>query len=90
MSSANAEKDLYLRSKRAEADLMVNLAEARKTELANNAYQQKGSANLVGLKMAEVYKGLDVIILPSGGEKGINPLDLDSTLGLFGAGQGKE
>ncbi|MGE5308198.1 MAG: SPFH domain-containing protein [Deltaproteobacteria bacterium] len=83
----NAEKDLYARTKRAEADLMVNLAEAKKTELANQAYQQRGADKLVGLKMADVYKGLDVIILPSGGDKGINPLDLDSTLGVFGVNQ---
>ncbi|MCR4336914.1 MAG: SPFH domain-containing protein [Candidatus Omnitrophica bacterium] len=79
-----AEKDLYIRSKRAEADLLVKLAEAKKTELINNAYQRQGSEKLVGLKMAEVYKGLDMIILPSGGVHGINPLDLESSLKLFG------
>ena len=39
---------------------------------------------MIGLKMAEVYKGLDVIILPSGGASGINPLDLENSLKLFG------
>jgi regulator of protease activity HflC (stomatin/prohibitin superfamily) len=86
----NAEKDLYVRSKIAEADLMVNLADARKTELINQAYQNKGSDKLVGLKMAEVYKGIEVIILPSSGQYGINPLDLESSLRIFGVGQGKE
>jgi len=33
--------------------------------------------------MAKVYQGLDVIILPSDGPSGINPLDLDETLELF-------
>ena len=79
-----AEKDLYVRSKRAEADLLVKLAEAKKTELINTAYQKQGSEKLIGLKMAEVYKGLDLIILPSGGERGINPLDLQNSLRLFG------
>jgi len=86
----NAERDLYVRTKKAEADLMVNLAEAKKTELTNQAYQNKGSDKLVGLKMAEVFKGLQVIILPSSGQYGINPLDLENSLRIFGVGQGKE
>ena len=86
----NAEKDLYVRSKIAEADLMVNLADARKTELINQAYQNKGSDKLVGLKMAEVYKGIEVIMLPSSGQYGVNPLDLESSLRIFGVGQEKE
>jgi hypothetical protein len=86
----NAEKDLYVRSKMAEADLMVNLADAKKTELVNLAYQNNGSDKLVGLKMAEVYKGIDVIMLPSSGQYGINPLDLENSLKVFGIGQGKE
>ncbi|HPB67970.1 MAG TPA: SPFH domain-containing protein [Candidatus Omnitrophota bacterium] len=86
----NAEKDLYVRSKIAEADLLVNLADARKTELINLAYQKSGADKMVGLKMAEVYKGIDVIMLPSGGQYGMNPLDLEGTLRLFGVEQGKE
>ncbi len=86
----NAGKDLYVRSKIAEADLMVNLADARKTELINLAYQNNGSDKLVGLKMAEVYKGIEVIMLPSSGQYGINPLDLENSLRIFGVGQGKE
>jgi len=86
----NAERDLYVRSKTAEADLLVKLAEAKKTELVNQAYQKKGSDKLVGLKMADVYRGLEMIILPSSGTYGINPLDLDNSLKLFGIDQGKE
>lgn len=86
----NAEKDLYVRSKTAEADLLVNLAEARKTELINLAYQKSGSDKLVGLKMAEVYKGIEVIMLPSSGQYGVNPLDLEGSLKIFGVEQGKE
>ncbi|MFA5261173.1 MAG: SPFH domain-containing protein [Candidatus Omnitrophota bacterium] len=86
----NAEKDLYVRSKIAEADLLVNLAEAQKTELINLAYQNSGSDKLVGLKMAEVYKGIEVIMLPSSGQYGMNPLDLEGSLRIFGVGQGKE
>lgn len=85
----NAEKDLYVRSKMAEADLMIKVAEARKTELINQAYQKRGSDKLVGLRMAEVYKGLGVIMLPSSGPSGINPLNLQDSLRLFGVEQGK-
>ncbi|MFH1876236.1 MAG: SPFH domain-containing protein [Candidatus Omnitrophota bacterium] len=86
----NAERDLYVRTKHAEGDLLIKLAEARKTELVNQAYQRKGSDKLVGLKMADVYKGLDVIMLPSSGKYGVNPLDLDGSLRMFGLDEGKE
>ena len=43
-----------------------------------------------GLKMAEVYSGLDVIILPSSGQFGINPLNLQDSIKLFGIESGKE
>ena len=86
----NAEKDLYMRSKKAEADLLIKLAEAKRTEWVNTAYQKQGSDKLVGLKMAEVYKGIDMIILPSGGENGMNPLDLEKSLKLFGIDPDKE
>lgn len=90
VTKKNAERDLYMRTKKAEADLLVNLAEAKKTELINNAYQQRGSDKLVGLKMAEVYKGLEVIMLPSSGKYGMNPLNLESSLSLFGVDEKKE
>ncbi len=86
----NSEKDLYVRTKHAEADLKIKLAEAKKKELINNAYQQKGSDKLVGLKMAEVLKGLNVIMLSSSGPNGFNPLDLDKNLELFGVKGGQQ
>lgn len=79
-----AEKDLYVRTKHAEGDLLVKLAEAKRTELVNNAYQREGSDKLIGLKMAEVLKGINVIILPSSGVTGFNPLDLNKDIELFG------
>ncbi|MEW6077157.1 MAG: SPFH domain-containing protein [Thermodesulfobacteriota bacterium] len=84
----NAEKDLYARSKRAEADLLVKLAEAEKTRLKNEALKGAGAERMVGLKMAEVYQGLELIILPSDGPSGVNPLDLDNALKLFDVRQG--
>ena len=78
-----AEKDLYARKKWAEADLMVKLAEAERVKLKNEAMEGEGAERMVGLKMADVYKGLDTIILSSDGPKGVNPLSLDGTLNLF-------
>lgn len=79
----DAERDLYVRTKRAEADLQVKLAEAKRTQLRNDALQGAGSDRMVGLKMADVYKGLDVVVLSSDGPHGINPLDLQQALKLF-------
>lgn len=79
-----AEQELYARKKRAEGDLQVKLAEAYKTELRNEALQAAGSDNMVGLKMAEVLDGLRVVILPSDGAAGMNPIDLEKNLRLFG------
>jgi regulator of protease activity HflC (stomatin/prohibitin superfamily) len=78
-----AERDQYVRTKRAEADLLVKLAEAAKTDLRNEALQGAGSDRMVGLKMAEVYRGLELVVLPSDGPSGVNPLDLKQSLRLF-------
>lgn len=74
--------------KKAEANLEVQLAEAEKIRLKNEALSGTGAERLVGLKMAEVYKGLDVVILPSDGPAGVNPLDLDNALKLFDVRKG--
>jgi regulator of protease activity HflC (stomatin/prohibitin superfamily) len=84
----NAEKDLYFRTKTAEADLLVKLADAEKVRLKNEALKGKGAERMVGLKMAEVYKGFDIIVLPSDGPSGVNPLDLDNALNLFDVRKG--
>lgn len=84
----NAEKDLYYRKKTAEADLLVKLADAEKVRLKNEALKGKGAERMVGLKMADVYKGMDIIVLPSDGPSGVNPLDLDNALNLFDVRQG--
>jgi hypothetical protein len=38
---------------------------------------------MVGLKMADVYKGLEILVLPSDGANGVNPLNLEQTMKLF-------
>ncbi len=78
-----AEQELYARTRRAEGDLLVRLAEAERTSLRNQALEGRGSDLLVGLQMAEVYRGMQLVILPSDGKEGLNPLDLDRTLRLF-------
>ncbi|MEE4357615.1 MAG: SPFH domain-containing protein [Desulfococcaceae bacterium] len=83
-----AEKDLYARRIKADADLQVKLAEAEKVRLKNEALKGIGSERMVALKMADAYKGLHIIILPSDGPSGVNPLNLDNTLQLFDVRKG--
>lgn len=78
-----AEADLYSRARKAEADLLVRLAEAERTALKNQALGGPGADILVGLQMAEVYRGLQLLILPSDGQGGLNPLNLEQTLRNF-------
>jgi regulator of protease activity HflC (stomatin/prohibitin superfamily) len=88
VTKKRAEKDLYFRKKTAEADLLVKLAEAEKVRLKNEALKGKGAERMVGLKMARVYKGLHMIVLPSDGPSGVNPLDLNNALQLFDVRKG--
>ncbi len=83
ITTKEAERDLYVRKKQAEADLLVKLAEAKRTQLRNDALQGAGSDRMVGLKMADVYKGLEILVLPSDGPNGVNPLNLEQTMKLF-------
>ena len=56
--------------------------------LKNEALKGIGSERMVALKMADAYKGLDLVILPSDGAHGVNPLDLNNTLQLFDVRKG--
>jgi hypothetical protein len=78
-----SEADLYRRTKEAEGKLKVELAKAQGIELENKALRVGGSENLVGLKMAEALRGVEVVVLPSDGEGGTNPLDLKAMLRRF-------
>lgn len=75
-----ADADLYSRKRVAEGDLLVALAEAEGTRLENQALELAGAANLVGLEMARVMEGAAVVVVPTDGADGMNPLDLDSLL----------
>jgi regulator of protease activity HflC (stomatin/prohibitin superfamily) len=78
-----AQADLYQRRRAAEGKLLVELADAKGTALENTALQGVGSENLVGLKMAESLRGLKVLVLPSDGKDGTNPLDVGALLRKF-------
>ncbi len=72
-----AEADLYFRQKVAEGDKLVALAEAEGTRLENEALQQAGASNLVGLEMAKALEGTQVIMVSTTGAGAMNPLDLE-------------
>jgi len=78
-----AEADLYRRKKAADGDLLVKLADAQGTELENQALRGPGSENMVGLRMADALRGTRIIVLPTDGEGGMNPLDLKTLLRRF-------
>jgi regulator of protease activity HflC (stomatin/prohibitin superfamily) len=78
-----AQADLYQRRRAAEGKLLVELADAKGTALENTALQGVGSENLVGLKMAESLRGVKVLVLPSDGKDGTNPLDVGALLRKF-------
>jgi regulator of protease activity HflC (stomatin/prohibitin superfamily) len=78
-----AQADLYQRRRAAEGKLLVELADAKGTGLENTALQGVGSENLVGLKMAEALRGVKVMVLPSDGKEGTNPLDVAGLLRKF-------
>jgi regulator of protease activity HflC (stomatin/prohibitin superfamily) len=76
----HAQADLYTRQQAAAGKLKVELAEATGTRLENDALQGVGSENYVGLRMAETLKGVKVLVLPSDGANGFNPLDLPALM----------
>jgi len=75
-----ADGELYARKTKAEGDKLVALANAEATRLRNEALRAQGAENLVGLEMAEVLEGTEVIIVPTDGQSGVNPLNLDTLM----------
>lgn len=78
-----AQADLYERTQRAQGELQVKLAEAEGTRLENDALRGVGSENMVGLKMADALKSTKLIVVPTDGANGMNPLDLNGALKHF-------
>ena len=85
ITKISAEADLYARKQRAEGDLLVATAQAEGTELENAAYEGVGSPNIVAERMAETLRGIEVIVIPSSGANGVNPLEIDDMVNAFGA-----
>ena len=79
-----ADASLYLELKKAEADQLVQTAKAKGDVLIANAMTGPGGQRIVALQMADVLKGLDKIVVQSGGKQGVNPLDLKSLLKMTG------
>ncbi len=78
-----ADANLYRRNKNAEGYLLVQTAKAQGTLLENKALEGAGASGLVGLKMADVLKGIKVIVIPSDGTQGTNPLRVSEILKQF-------
>jgi len=81
-----SERELYERTRKAEGDKIRKMAEARKSELLNEAYRGAGSDMMVGMKMAGVLTNLDTILIPAGGPNAFNPMDVQSLMRLFSIG----
>lgn len=73
----------YSRTKHAEGDLLVALAKAQGEKAVNASLNGLGAEQMVKLEMTKVLRGLDTLILPSDGENGVNPLNVDKTLEMF-------
>jgi regulator of protease activity HflC (stomatin/prohibitin superfamily) len=82
----SSQMELYERTRRAEGDKIRKMAEARKSELLNNAYRGAGSEMMVGMKMAANLTNLDTILVPAGGANAFNPMDVESLMRLFSIG----
>lgn len=79
-----AEADLYRKKKESEGDMLVKVADAKGTQLVNQAYASSGSENLVALEMAKVLDGIGLIVI-SDSKTGVNPLDVEQMMRLLGA-----
>ncbi len=79
-----ADAKFYLELKQAKADQLIQTARAKGDALIAKAMVGPGGQRIVALEMAEVLKGLDKIVVQSGGKQGVNPLDLKSLLKLTG------
>lgn len=78
-----SDANLYQRTKAAEGDLLVKSAQAQGTELENHALEGAGAQAMVGQKLADLMKGVRVIIVPSTGQGSTNPLNISDLLRQF-------
>lgn len=78
---------LYQRTKLSEGDLLVKTAQAQGVELTNRALEGAGASALVGKRLADVLQGVKVIVVPTNGQGGINPLNVNDMLRQFEVGK---
>jgi regulator of protease activity HflC (stomatin/prohibitin superfamily) len=79
----DAQAELYERTQRSAGEKELKLADAEGTRLEAEALKGTGSEYMVGLKMADALSNTKVIVIPTDGESGVNPLDLKSALKRF-------
>ena len=82
-----ADAHKYLALKQAEATRLKESARAEGDALIQAALNGTGGQRVAALEMAEVLKGLEQIIVQTGGENGVNPLSLPQLLKLAGVDQ---
>ncbi len=82
-----ADANLYRRQRDAEGDLLVKTAQAQGTEMENRALEGAGAQSMVGQRLAEVLKGIRVVVIPSSGQGGTNPLNIGDLLRQFEVGK---
>lgn len=78
-----ADANLYLEKKKAAGDLLIKQATAIGRRELVKAFRGLGGKNAVGLEMAKVLEGAELIILDSSGKDGVNPLDLNKIFKLY-------
>ena len=79
----DSEADRILVIKSAEGDLLIAQSEAEGRRLINQALAGRGGSIYVGLEYAKALEGLEVIVIPSSGPGGLNPLDSDALIEMF-------
>jgi regulator of protease activity HflC (stomatin/prohibitin superfamily) len=84
ITKIRAEADLNRRKKESGGDMLVKVAEAKGTQLVNQAYAVAGSDNLVALEMAKVLEGIETVVV-SDPKTGVNPLDIEQMMRMLGA-----
>jgi regulator of protease activity HflC (stomatin/prohibitin superfamily) len=88
-TTKDAERELFVRRREAQGDLLVKNAEAEVTALKSKAMEALGYDRRIAMEMAKALDGLDTIMIPSTGDQGFNPLNLEKMLGVFGVQMGK-
>ncbi len=76
----DARADKYMTEKKAMGDKLIMEAEAEGKGRINQALAVQGAKTYVGLEYARALQGIELIVIPTGGPEGINPLDLKSTV----------